>query len=61
MKPPEAAFRGGGEWSRPKGSPRPLGTLVVVMDSVRPISAVRALVSTNGIVRIEYISYLGVK
>jgi hypothetical protein len=34
---------------------------IVVVDSVRPISAVRALVSTNVIVRIDYISYLGVK
>jgi hypothetical protein len=39
----------------------PLATLIVVVDSVGLIFAVKALVSTNGIVRIGHTSYLGVK
>jgi hypothetical protein len=41
------------------GAPAAQASLIVVVDSVWP--AVRALVSTNDIVTIDYISYLGVK
>jgi hypothetical protein len=44
-----------------QGLPAAPASLIVVVDSVGLIFAVRALVSTNGIVRIDYISYLGVK
>ena len=44
-----------------RGLPAGPAALIVVVDSVGPISAVRALVSTDGIVIIDYNSYLGVK
>ena len=40
-----------------QGRPAAPASLIVVVDSVGPISAVKALVSTNGIVRIGYLSY----
>lgn len=44
-----------------QGTPAPLASLIMVIDSLGRISAVKALVSTSVIVRIGYYSHRVVK